>query len=174
MASAILQGAADARLLNYVIFPGPLGTSLAAVCGALHQAAQSDAAIVHCSFGLRHDRRQLARAVAAVLSAGKRLVASAPAREGSPVYPSQYDGVIAVQGDARCVPQEWSWLNLPHAEFGACPSGAGADLRGASVAAAHFTGLLARETGAGREALTWQNATYQGRERILETGGYTS
>jgi len=59
------------------------------------------------------------------------------------VWPAAHPAVIAVQGDARCRRGDWSWLDLPHAQFGADPSpsrpGAPA---GASVAAARFAGLL--------------------------------
>ena len=170
MAAAILRGAADAVLLSHVIFPGALTTSAAAVSAALDRAARSEADIVHCSFGIGRDLPQLARAVAAVLAAGKRLVAAAPAR-GQAVYPALYSGVIAVQGDARCAPRDWSLLDLPHAAFGACPSGPDPAIRGASIAAAHFTGLLARHLPVGGEAAMRDRAAYHGRERILEGRG---
>lgn len=169
VAAAILRGAPEARLLNYVIFPGRLSTSIATVCAALDRAAESEAQIVQCSFGTDRDAAPLAEAVARILARGKHLVASAPAR-GVMAYPAAQEGVIAVQGDARCAPDEWSWLSLPHAAFGACPMGTAPGIGGASIAAAHFTGLLAREVAAGREGMMAQSAAYTGRERILVSG----
>lgn len=166
MAAAILRNAPGVTIDSHVVFPGHLNTSVATICEALEHAAQSDARIVHCSFGIARNPPELAHAVAAVRAAGKWLVASAPAR-GAPVYPAGCDGVIAVQGDARCGPAQWSRLDLPQARFGACPNGADPAIRGASVAAAHFTGLLVREYGAGRADLMPQTAAFQGRERIL-------
>ncbi len=166
MANAILQNEPDAQIDNYVVFPDLLCTSIASICDALHRASRSDATLIHCSFGIARDEPQLAHAVAAILSSGRAIVASAPAR-GGPVYPAAYTGVTAVQGDARCAPQDWSWLNLPHAEFGACPSGADPQLGGASTAAAHFTGLYAREIRCGRDHGMTLLAPYKGRERVL-------
>ena len=171
MAAAIRQSAPDALLESYVIFPGRLATSVSIVCEALREAARSDADIVHCSFGIARNAAELADVVASILASGKRIVASAPAR-GEAVYPALYDGVISVQGDARCGPGEWSWLNLPHARFGACAAAAKSTIHGASTAAAHFTGLLAGAMQSGREDEMQQAATYRGRERILAGGGF--
>ncbi|WP_291730419.1 hypothetical protein [Leisingera sp. F5] len=165
MAAAIRTNAPKARLLNLTIFPGRLATSLATVAKALHRAAESEAAIIHCSFGHTDANPLLTDAVAAVLQAGKLLVASAPAR-GAPVYPAACNGVYSVQGDARCAPGQWSLLNLLGAQFGACPGGPEMPVRGASLAAAHFTGLLARaRMGCGVRAFL-QIPAFTGRERI--------
>ena len=94
------------------------------------------------SLGLGHDREVLRRACGHAHGAGAVLIASAPAR-GGPVYPAAYDQVIAVTGDARCAPGEVSDLFGVQADFGTYggdPSGVRA---GASIAAAHFTGLAA-------------------------------
>ncbi|AVO36324.1 hypothetical protein [Pukyongiella litopenaei] len=165
MAAAIMRNAPGVAFDSHVVFPGHLNTFVVAVCEALERAARSDARIVQCSFGIARNPPELVRAVAAVRAAGKWLVASAPAR-GAPVYPAGCDGVVAVQGDARCGPAQWSRLDLPHARFGACPTGPDPAIRGASIAAAHFTGLLAREHDAGRADLMPQTAPFQGRERI--------
>ena len=165
MAAAIHANAPGARFLGLSIFPGRLATSLATVADALRLAAESEAEIVHCSFGHAEASPLLTEAVAAVLAAGKRLVASAPAR-GAPVYPAGCDGVLSVQGDARCAPGQWSRLDLPGARFGACPGGPGAPVRGASLAAAHFTGLLARACMDGGVEAMLRAPSFTGRERI--------
>ncbi|MEY8800696.1 hypothetical protein AB9K35_10300 [Leisingera sp. XS_AS12] len=165
MAAAIRANAPEAQLLGFSIFPGRLSTALATVAEALRHAAASEAAIVHCSFGHGEASPVLAEAVAAVLAAGKLLVASAPAR-GAPVYPAGCAGVLSVQGDARCAPGQWSRLDLPGARYGACPGSPGTPVRGASLAAAHFTGLLARACMEdGIEAML-QTPSFTGRERI--------
>ncbi|MFY2823820.1 subtilisin-like serine protease QhpE [Ruegeria sp. MALMAid1280] len=170
MAHAILRNTPGAQIDNYVVFPGTLSTSVSSICNALDLVAQSDAMIVHCSFGLARDVPRLERSIRSITAAGKTIVASAPAR-GGPVYPAFYRDVIAVQGDARCGPQEWSRLNLPHADFGACPSGADPHIGGASIAAAHFSGLYAHQIQLGRDHGMEQLATYKGRERIQSVEG---
>ncbi len=165
MAAAIRSNAPEARLLNLAIFPGRLATSLATVAKALHRAAESEAAVIHCSFGHTDASPLLTDAVAAVLQAGKLLVASAPAR-GAPVFPAACSGVLSVQGDARCTPGQWSRLDQPGAHFGACPGGPDMPVRGASLAAAHFTGLLARARMNGGVKEFLQIPAFTGRERI--------
>ncbi|KIC15678.1 MULTISPECIES: hypothetical protein [unclassified Leisingera] len=169
MAAAIHANATGARILGLSIFAGRLSTSLANVAEALHRAAVSEAEIVHCSFGHGKSSPLMDEAVAAVLAAGKLLVASAPAR-GTPVYPAGCAGVVSVQGDARCNSSQWSLLNLPGAQYGACPVTSGVPVRGASLAAAHFTGLLARACMSGGIENMLQNPSFTGRERI-GTGG---
>ncbi|QAX32443.1 hypothetical protein [Leisingera sp. NJS204] len=173
MAAAIRANAPAVQVLNLTIFPGRLATSLATVAKVLHHAACSKAQIVHCSFGHASASPELVEAVAAVLQAGKLLVASAPAR-GAPVYPAACIGVHSVQGDARCAPGQWSQLDLPGARYGACPGGPGIPVRGASLAAAHFTGLLARAGTGGRGKALLQTPAFTGRERIALPPGHAS
>ncbi len=157
---------------NYVVFPGRLATSLDVICEAITQAADSTAQIIHCSFGLPDPSPQLADAVNAALGRGKRIVASAAAR-GAVVYPAGFSGVISVQGDARCGPQDWSWLDLPHAMFGACASGPDPQIGGASVAAAQFTGHFAQAMRRNAAHMMTARARFIGREhkRADENGG---
>lgn len=169
MATAIRANAHHARILGFSIFPGRLSTSLATVSEALRRAAESEAEIVHCSFGHVSPSPVLAEAVTAALQAGKLVVASAPAR-GAPVFPAGYAGVLSVQGDARCTTAQWSKLCLPGARFGACPGGPATPVRGASLAAAHFTGLLARACTEGGAKVMLQTPTFNGRERIWKRG----
>lgn len=169
MAAAIRANAPDAQILGISIFPGRLSTTPATAAKALHRAAETEAAIVHCSFGHAGASPLLAAAAAAVLRSGKLLVASAPAR-GTPVCPADCDGVFSVQGDARCGAGQWSLLNLPAARFGACPGGPGSPVRGASLAAAHFTGLLARASAGSGIGEMLKTPSFTGRERI-GTGG---
>lgn len=143
MASTIRRHAPDVALINAVVFPGRLVTSVAALCEALDWVAGQGVAIVHCSFGLARASDDLAARIEALQAAGTLIVASAPAR-GAPVYPAALEGVISVQGDARCAPGEISHLALPTATYGACVCAPEApDIRGASIAAAHVSGMLA-------------------------------
>ena len=103
-----------ARILGLSIFPGPSCPPRSPPwrrhCAS---AAESEAEIVHCSFGHAEASPLLAEAVSeVVLTAGKLLVASAPAR-GAPVYPAGCAGVLSCAGRCplRCAGQ-WSLLNL--------------------------------------------------------------
>ncbi|KIC21891.1 hypothetical protein RA20_02590 [Leisingera sp. ANG-Vp] len=169
MAAAIRANAPAARFLGISIFPGSLSTSLATAAEALYRAAESEAEIVHCSFGHTSASHLLTEAVTAVLAAGKLLTASAPAR-GAPVYPAACEQVFSVQGDARCTPAQWSRLDLPGARFGACAGSPGAAVRGASLAAAHFTGLLAHACMNGGVERMLRAPSFTGRERIVPGG----
>ncbi|MEO9775631.1 hypothetical protein [Roseibium sp.] len=155
-------------VLNAVVFPGRLSTSLEAICNALAWLAEDPPDIVLCAFGMARSSADLAIAIARLQREGAIIVASAPAQGGS-VYPAALYGVVSVQGDARCAPGELSRLDLPHATFGACPQAAGScGIRGASTAAAHVAGLLAHRDpalSASASALLEPHIRYRGRER---------
>lgn len=138
MAQTVCTHAQDVLLLNVVVFPGQLSTTLDAICAALSWLAEDPPDIVLCAFGMARSSVELSVAVARLQRAGCLMVASAPARGGQ-AYPAAYDDVLSVQGDARCGKAELSKLDLPQATFGACPMAAGReDIRGASAAAAHL------------------------------------
>lgn len=169
IAKAILAGAPGARFLSVPVFEARLVTDAATLAWALDAAA--GAALVHCSLGLARPDPEVGRAIDALLGAGRVVVAAAPAR-GGPVWPAAQPGVVSVQGDARCGPGQWSLLDLPGAIFGACPRSAGEPaLAGASVAAAHLTGLLARRLAGSSPAAALEalraGACFVGRERRL-------
>lgn len=168
MADTIKTQAGEVYFVNAVVFPGRLATSTGTVCAALDWLAETPPEIVLCSFGMARPSIELTAKTRALLQAGSLIVASAPAR-GDPVYPAAIEGVVSVQGDARCQPGELSRLDLPQATFGACPIAASnPDIRGASVAAAHMAGLLARHwQGTADETLAALETAirYHGRER---------
>ncbi|QFS99103.1 hypothetical protein FIV06_16855 [Labrenzia sp. THAF191b] len=168
MAQTVCTHAQDVLLLNAVVFPGQLSTTLDTICAAFSWLAEDPPDIVLCAFGMARSSVELSVAVARLQRAGCLMVASAPARGGQ-AYPAAYDGVLSVQGDARCGKAELSKLDLPQATFGACPMAAGReDIRGASAAAAHLAGLLARSVqGSERNALVGLETfvRYRGRER---------
>jgi len=170
MVAAILCGAPEVTIDNYVVFPGKLATTVAAVNQALTQVIGSNADIIHCSFGMENMPENVAATINKLLSEGKHVVASSAAR-GAVVYPANFTGVMSVQGDARCAMGQWSWLDLPHADFGANPRSKNPRIAGASVAAAHFTGLLARELSEKPKdesaGSMIANADYRGREQRL-------
>ncbi len=147
-------------------------TAPAVVAAGLNWLVEQDCQLVNMSFGLRQDRRVLREACLAARRAGAVLVAAAPAR-GPAVFPSAYDGVVRVTGDARCAPGEFSRLGTAQADFGACVRGAQAGDRpcgGASFAVARVTAALAAHLGAGgdaRDVAAYLRgiARYQGPER---------
>lgn len=168
MAATIALHAPDACLVSAAIFPGRLAANLQTVCDALDWLAGDPPHLVLCSFGMAHSSLELFLAVSRLQQAGSLIVASAPAR-GSPVYPAALEGVISVQGDARCGPNELSRLDLPQATYGACPVAHDyPDIRGASAAAGHVAGLLAsagRKSGAPAEETLRGSIRHVHRER---------
>ncbi|MCK7615503.1 hypothetical protein [Roseibium sediminicola] len=173
MAKTIQSHAPDIKLVNAVVFPGRLAAAHIQVCAALDWFCKDPPDILLCAFGMARSSVELGLAVARLQRAGSILIASAPARGGL-VYPAGLYGVLSVQGDARCGPQELSRLDLPQAVFGACPEAVGfSEIRGASPAAAHAAGLLAAcqvETGRGARCLEGA-VRYRGRERRGEVVG---
>ena len=156
LAAIILRHAPDAALLNAQVL-GPRGTtSAAAVAAGLAWLTDQGADLITLSLGLRADRAVLREACAAAIAAGCVLLGAAPAR-GAPVYPSAYDGVIRVTGDARCAAAQVSHLASAQADFGACvravdervPIVGAVPIAGASVAVAHACGLVAPAFGLG-------------------------
>ena len=168
MAQTLIAHAEDVQLVNAIVFPGQLSTSLEAVCAAFTWLAQDPPDIVLCAFGMARSTIELSVAVTRLQQAGSLIVGSAPARGGN-AYPAAFEGVLSVQGDARCEPGDLSRLDLPHATFGACPTAMERDdIRGASAAAAHLAGLLAKSAQkADRSAVDGLETftRYRGRER---------
>jgi len=145
IATAIRAHAPEVRFKNAVIFGPRLATGRAAVRAALAWFAEDPPEIIHCSFGLPGIDTALAEIVARLIDAGVAVVASAPAR-GQLVAPAALPGVLAVQGDARCGPDDLSCLDTDRADFGAHVIAPGVPpIHGASAAAAHVTGFLAAE-----------------------------
>ncbi len=173
MAAAFSQADADIAIVNLQIFGPRLTTSAAILTRALREAAPERPDIVHCSFGLERKDAEMSAAVARLQDGGAVVIAAAPAR-GAVTYPAALADVIAVQGDARCAPNDWSHLDLPTARFGAhARSRLTPGIRGASVAAAHLTGLLASRLQRGLDggaalAELQLHARFQGRERRRE------
>ena len=169
IAKIILHHAPEAPLLHARVFGERQRTTPELVAAGLDWLRDEGARIVNMSFGLRHDRMVLREAVARAHAVGMILVASVPAR-GAAAYPGGYPGVIRVSGDARCAPGDLSALGGDPADYGACPRDADDRLGGASFAAAHLTGLLARHlraTGRDPRALLDRLARFHGRERRL-------
>jgi hypothetical protein len=168
MAKTLCAHAEDVQLFNAVVFPGQLSSSLGSVCAALTWLAENPPDIVLCAFGMARSTVELSLAVSRLQQSGSLIVGSAPARGGN-AYPAAFEGVLSVQGDARCGPEELSRLDLPHATFGACPKAFGRDdIRGASASAAHLAGLLANSFQvAGTSAVDGLETftRYRGRER---------
>ena len=151
----VMAAAPAAHLLSAQVFAGHDPVSSAVVAAAIDWAVVRGAQLINLSLGLRADSAVLRQACREAQAAGVLLVGSAPAR-GGPVYPATYAGVIAVSGDARCAPGQWSLIECTPegtALIGACPGAQPRDAtssaehrvpgRGASYAAARITGILA-------------------------------
>jgi subtilisin family serine protease len=167
VATVILHHAPQARLLDAQAFGAGTRAEPAGVAAALHWLINQRTRLVNLSLGLRHDREILRSAVAAARAAGLLLIAATPAR-GAPVYPAAYPGVLRVTGDARCAPGEVSALGGEPADFGACPRDLDGTPSGASLAAAHVTGLIAgglERTDADVRAILAAALRFHGRER---------
>ena len=171
VAATLLAEAPGAEILSIPVFRGRLTAGVPDLVAALALAAETDAAVVHCSLGLARDDPRVARAVDAL--SGRIVLASGPAR-GGPVWPAALPRVFSVQGDARCGPGEWSVLGLPTADYGACPrSEDGGRIAGASIAAAHMTGILAARGDLAEDSariLLQEAAAFRGRERRTQAG----
>lgn len=144
--AAVIQAQAPAAdLLIAQVFIDRLTTTAAQVAAAIDWLVAARATIINLSLGLREPRSVLGAACERAGRAGVILCAAAPAR-GAAVYPAAYPEVLAVTGDARCTRHEFAALGAAHADFGAHvrPLDGSLDGAGASMACAHFSGLLAR------------------------------
>lgn len=152
MAAIITGLAGQVSLCDARVFPPRGAATPAALAAALDWLVEQDVELVNISLGLRDDRDVLRQSCARALERGLLLVAAAPAR-GAAVYPAAYAGVLRVTGDARCAPGEYTWLDSAQAMIGACVGGLdhvpGNPGGGASCAAAHVSGELARLRSAG-------------------------
>ncbi len=143
VANIILGAAAPIRFFNAQVMTRDRVTTPAAVAAALCWAISHDVELVNLSLGLSADRSVLRDACAAAIAAGAQVIAAAPAR-GPRVFPAGYPGVIRVSGDARCGPDDISYLDTDRVDFGACPAVAGQEAgsaggAGASVATAYLS-----------------------------------
>ena len=166
VARIVLHHAPHARLLCAKAFHPGGRAEAAAVAEALRWLVEGRARLVNLSLGLAHDREILRAAVADAIAHGVVLIASTPARRAR-VYPAAYPGVLRVTGDARCGPGELSALGGEPADYGACARDLDGTPGGASLAAAHVTGLLARGLTTGTDAamILERAVRFHGRER---------
>ncbi|NBA94980.1 S8 family serine peptidase [Pseudomonas sp. R5(2019)] len=169
--AAIAQRAPEAELYVAQVFDGRGVTSALQVAAGIDWLVNCGVRVINLSLGLRHDREALRLACAAAQASGVLLCASSPA-QGAGVFPASYPGVVRVTGDARCGPQQWSWLNSAQADFGACVRGDRPGQSGASLGCAALCGHIAERLLQAPEAsneavLRWlvEHASYRGIER---------
>lgn len=141
-ATTILSHLPQAQLCVAKVFSEGLATSASQVTSALEWMIEEDVKLINMSLGLVADRVSIRNVCKEASTRGIVLVASSPAH-GEAVYPASYASVISVTGDARCAEHQCSYLQSPQAEFGACVRSKTWGIAGASIAAAHFTGLIA-------------------------------
>lgn len=156
LARIIVGASSSARLAVARIFTDRFACTPAAAAAGLDWLVGQGVRIVNMSFGLSQDRAVLREACERAVAAGIILLGAAPAR-GPAVYPSSYDGVIRISGDARLVPGEISVLGGRQADFGACPHPMAADnnarlVGGASFSVAHATAIAVRYLGRNPDA----------------------
>lgn len=176
LARIVLEANPGARLAVARIFIDRVACTPAAAAAGLDWLVGQGVRVVNMSFGLREDRGVLREACGRAAAGGVILLGAAPAR-GPGVYPSSYDGVIRISGDARLGPGEISTLGGAQADFGACPRPLGAEdanrpAGGASFAVAHVTALalrfLARDPDANADSFArylTSTARFHGPER---------
>lgn len=170
VAEAIFQRVPEARFCIAQVFDGRGVTSASQVAAAIDWLVGCGVRVINLSLGLRDDRPALRQACAAAVEAGVLVCASNPA-QGMAVFPAAYPGVWRVTGDARCQPDQWTFLNTPQADFAACVRGSNPRLAGASLGCAAFTGHLAaflhdHPQASNEQAHDWlqRHAAFHGRE----------
>ncbi|WP_116133488.1 hypothetical protein [Tropicimonas sp. IMCC34043] len=174
MVRAIRRAGAAVEIQCFPVFDGGLSTSLDRLIRALAVARAAAPQIVHCSLGLPRAAVPLDAALEALLDTGALVVAARPARGLRPIWPAAHPSVFAVQGDARCGAPDHTALDPAQRWFGACPALPAPDaMAGASIAAAHFSGLLAADLERGGDPATVASrlaatARFHGRERRRE------
>lgn len=151
LAEVIIKQAPNAQLAIAQVFHQRLVTTPEQIVAAIDWLISQKVSVINMSFGLNNDRIILQEACQRALAQGIFLVAASPAR-GAPVFPSSYHGVLRATGDARCKPEEFSWLNSTQADYGACVKSSLAEVTGASVGAAQMSGHIARYLSDGGEA----------------------
>ncbi|WP_166363952.1 subtilisin-like serine protease QhpE [Pseudomonas akapageensis] len=169
--AAIAQRAPDAQFCVAQVFDARGVTSALQIAAAIDWLVGCNVRLINLSLGLRQDRDLLRQACAAAQAAGVMLCASSPA-QGEAVYPASYPGVVRVTGDARCLAEQWSWLDSAQADFAACvrsddPRRSGASL-GCAALSGHIAALLLQNPHASDpEVLAWlrEHASFRGPER---------
>lgn len=140
--AAVLSTNSDADVVSFPIFEESLRTRRDIVIKALYAAMESDAKVLHCSFGFAQPDRATQKAFFSAVSRFDCVVASSPAR-GLPVFPASYNGVVKASGDARLTGLMYSWLNTAQVDFAANPRPPiGFSEGGSSIGAARFSGIL--------------------------------
>jgi len=156
LARIVLAGNSAVRLAVARIFTDRFTCTPAAAAAGLDWLVEQGARVVNMSFGLSQDRPVLREACQRAVAAGTILLGAAPAR-GPGVYPSSYDGIMRISGDARLAPGEISVLGGRQADFGACPQPIPSDsngrpVGGSSFAVAHASAIALRFLGPNPDA----------------------
>ncbi len=154
--SAVIAGigASNVELWLARVFDDRLACPVTRIIDALKWLQACDVQLVNMSFGMTRADANFEAAVQALVSRGTVMIAASPA-QGAVVYPAGFDGVIRATGDARCGPDQLSFLNSLQADFGGFPGIPGAGPAGSSIGCAHVTRIacevMAREQEADAE-----------------------
>lgn len=131
----------SAELVCARVFHDKLVCTPSQIADAINWLTFMGVDIINMSFGLRNDRKIIKSACDQASNKNIILVSAAPS-QGEPVFPSHYDGVIRATGDARCAPNELSWLNSSQADFGGYSGKPNVGPAGASIGCASVTSLI--------------------------------
>ncbi|MBT9519988.1 MAG: S8 family serine peptidase [Dechloromonas sp.] len=126
------------------VFGPSNATDVDVVIDALEWMADLRMDIVNLSFGTIQYNKKFENVCEKIRNSGSIIVCSSPAR-GNVVFPAAFDSCTAVTGDARCAPNELSYINNGTALFGAHPYIYANNPEcggGSSFAAARFTGYV--------------------------------
>ena len=140
---SILTQVPDAQIAMAQVFHQRLVTTPLQIVAAIDWLISLNVSVINMSFGLPNDRQLLHEAVKRARDNNIIVVASSPAR-GNLVFPAAYPEVVSATGDARCQPDEFSWLNTKQAYFAACVRSSNPNVIGASVGCANVAGHIAR------------------------------
>lgn len=158
----------EAGFANAQVFVDPHLVDADLVATGIDWCIGQGVRVINLSLGLTADRSSLRSACGRAVLAGITVVASCPARGATP-FPAAYPGVLAVCGDARCDPDQWSLVDglrlvgtFPHAQAGGGASFAAATVSG--LAAAFFSSRPGAARGDFLDHLR-AGAAFAGRER---------
>ena len=152
VAAAIREKAPDASLLAVKVFDRRLQTTGRALVAAIRWAAEANVTLINLSLGTANQEheRELGEAVGAAARAGAIVVSAAP-EPNNRWLPGGLPGVISVSADFTC-PRDACRISIERGVLRLAASGYARpipgvppdrNLRGASLAVANATGLLA-------------------------------
>lgn len=134
--SEAIAAAGDVDFVHAKVFGQRLACPASSVVRALAWLFESDVQVINMSFGMARADSAMRVLLDQIRASGITVVAASPAQGGA-VYPAAFPGVIRATGDARCAPDQISFLDSEQADFGGCVGNPTAGVAGASIGCAH-------------------------------------